>query len=295
MSRIADVLQKSRKERGLPDKGGDASDSGLRPIADVQIPWQLHDVQAGQTDGRSVPLAEKQMAPAALDKPADMPLEQRIAPIPTPIASRRTVTTIAPAPSEETVALARKVFLSDEGQTGRGRRVLFASVDSPGRSAAIATSLALSVARETPRSVCLIDLNLDAILHDSLQLEASPGLSDVVLQGMLADACTQQVLSAPSLQLLAAGSDARGLRATLQESRTRNRIRALLGIFDYVIAHAAPVTAAEAVGLGGLFDGVVLLVEEGQTSSDVIRTMAAALKEADVKVLGTVVDSRHEA
>src|SRR4029450_10169513 len=105
MSRIADVLQKSRKERGLPDKGGDASDSGLRPIADVQIPWQPHDVQAGQTDGRSVPLAEKQMAPAALDKPADMPLEQRIAPIPTPIASRRTVTTIAPAPSEETVAL----------------------------------------------------------------------------------------------------------------------------------------------------------------------------------------------
>ena len=69
------------------------------------------------------------------------------------------------------------------------------------RSGSIAIGLALTLARETSRPVSLVDLNLEgATLHESLQLEASPGMSDAVLQGMLADACTQEILSAPSLR-----------------------------------------------------------------------------------------------
>jgi Mrp family chromosome partitioning ATPase len=139
-----------------------------------------------------------------------------------------------------------------------------------------------------------VDLNLEgATLHDSLQLEVSPGFSDAILQGMLIDACTQETPSAPSLRFLAAGTDPRGLRDSLHETRTRNRIRALLGIFDYVVAHASELSTQELVALGGLFDGVVLVLEAGKTSPDEVRATAAALKEADVKLLGTVVDSRR--
>ena len=79
-------------------------------------------------------------------------------------------------------------------------------------------------------------LNLEgATLHEALQLEASPGLSDAVLQGMLADACTQEILRALTAIFSRPGRDAQGLRASLLESPF-SRNRALLGTFDYVVA-----------------------------------------------------------
>ena len=80
----------------------------------------------------------------------------------------------------------------------------------------------------------------------------------------------------------------------LHDSRTRHRMHALLASFDYVVAHAAPLSSADVVTLGGLFDGVVLVLEAGKTSPDDVRTTAAALKEANVRVLGTIVDSRQD-
>jgi Mrp family chromosome partitioning ATPase len=281
MSRVADALQKKRKEAGgVPDTSNELV---LRTMADVPDEWQLQG-----------PAPVEQPAVTKLVPPAPAaPPELRIAPPPTPIASRRRETSTAPPPDDEVVALARRVFLGDDGQAARGRRALFAAVGSTTRSGSIAIGLALTLARETSRAVSLVDLNLEgATLHDALQLEASPGLSDAVLQGMLPDACTQEILSAPSLRFLASGSDAQGLRASLHESRSRNRIRALLGTFDYVVAHAAALSTADLVALGGLFDGVVLVLEAGKGSPDDLRATAAALKEANVKVLGTVVDSR---
>ncbi len=282
MSRVADALQKKRQERGgVPDTSNELV---LRTMADVPDEWQLQG-----------PAPVEQPAVTKLVPPAPAaPPELRIAPPPpTPIASRRRETSTAPPQDDEVVALARRVFLGDDGQAARGRRALFAAVGSTSRSGSIAIGLALTLARETSRAVSLVDLNLEgATLHDALQLEASPGLSDAVLQGMLADACTQEILSAPSLRFLASGSDAQGLRASLHESRSRNRIRALLGTFDYVVAHAAAISTADLVALGGLFDGVVLVLEAGKGSPDDLRATAAALKEANVKVLGTVVDSR---
>ena len=281
MSRVADALQKKRKERGgVPDTSNELV---LRTMADVPDEWQLQG---------SAPVEQPAVTKLSRAAPAAPP-ELRIAPPPTPIASRRREAATAPPQDDEVVALARRVFLGDDGQAGRGRRALFAAVGPTSRSGSIAIGLALTLARETSRPVSLVDLNLEgATLHESLQLEASPGMSDAVLQGMLADACTQEILSAPSLRFLASGSDAQGLRASLHESRSRNRIRALLGTFDYVVAHAAALSTADLVALGGLFDGVVLVLEAGKGSPDDLRATAAALKEANVKVLGTVVDSR---
>jgi hypothetical protein len=278
MSKIADALQKKRKERGVSTDS--SNELVLRTMADVQDSWQLQ--------GRS-PVT--QPVAAAPTTPADL----RIAP-PTPIASRRSETYGMPLHADDTVAVARKVFLGDDGHAARGRRALFAGVGETTRSGSIAVGLALSLARETTRSVSLFDLNLEgATLHDSLQLEASPGLSDAILQGMLADACTQEIPSAPSLRFFACGSDPQGLRASLDDSRTRNRMRALLGVFEYVVAHAEAPSTRDLVALGGLFEGVVLVLEAGRTTPDEVRTVAAALKEADVKVLGTVVDNRQRA
>jgi Mrp family chromosome partitioning ATPase len=281
MSRIADVLQKARKEREVsPDGREHPNELVLRTMADVPDSWQLQ----GRPPGVQAPAT-----------PPVTPVELRIAPPPTPIASRRPENVATPQQDDETVALARRVFLGDDGQAARGRRALVATVGPTSRSGSIAIGVALTLARETGRPVSLVDLNVEgATLHDGLQLEGSPGVSDAVLQGMLVDACTQEIPSAPSLRFLASGSDPHALRASLADSRTRNRIRALLGIFDYVVAHAAPLSTADTVALGSLFDGVVLVLEAGKTSPDEVRTTAAALKEADLKVLGTVVDNRQQ-
>jgi Mrp family chromosome partitioning ATPase len=286
MSKIADVLQKAREAqtRGLlPDKRVD--ELVLRKMADVEVPWQLPGTPVASPPSVAPAVTQSAVAPAAV----------QIGPAPTSISSRRREPIAPPpAPDDETIKLARKLFLGDDGQAARGRRALFAAVGPTARSGSIAIGLALSLARETARPISLVDLNLEGgTFHDSLQLESSPGLSDVVLQGMLTDACTQETPAAPSLRFLASGSDPHGLRASLHDSRTRHRMHALLGSFDYVVAHAAPLSNADVVTLGGLFDGVVLVLEAGKTSPDDVRTTAAALKEANVRVLGTIVDSRQ--
>src|SRR6478752_1966803 len=126
MSRVADALQKKLKERGgVPNTSNELV---LRTMADVPDEWQLQG---------SAPVAQPAVTNLAPPAPAAPP-ELRIAPPPTPIASRRRETATAPPQDDEVVALARRVFLGDDGHAARGRRALFAAVGSTSRSGSIA-------------------------------------------------------------------------------------------------------------------------------------------------------------
>src|SRR6476661_10001416 len=117
MSRVADALQKKRKEAGgVPDTSNELV---LRTMADGPDEWQLQG---------SAPVEQPAVTKLVPPSPAAPP-ELRIAP-PTPIASRRRETATAPPQDDEVVALARRVFLGDDGQEARGRRALFAAVGS---------------------------------------------------------------------------------------------------------------------------------------------------------------------
>jgi protein-tyrosine kinase len=304
MSRIADVLEKARRERagGSPsDKQADANEPVLRAAGDIQVPWELKEGGTVAPVQSPAPgLGRLDSGPAAWDSGVgtlgsrlaarEMPVDRPAPTPPAPIAPRPGQS-VAPAIDDETMGLARRLFLQKDVAGGSAKRVLLIAVDSARASSEIAIGLARAVAREAGRSVCLLDLNLDGgTLHHVLRLHDSPGVSDAILQGMLGPACTQEVPSAPSLCFMPTGSRPEELRAAIRDAQTQEKVRALLGMFGYVVACAAPESKGDAAALGACFDGVVLVLDAHATTPEAARATASALTEAGVKLLGSVVN-----
>ena len=272
MSRIADVLQKSREELGRRLQTEPHREAlGLPSIGEIRVPWQLED--------------ERTFAPAS---PKIPPPRVNPASPPTPFPRAHTPVGLAPAP--ETVDLARNLFLA--GGAPRPRYVLFSAVDSGGASGPLAVRLALGLVQQTSGSICLLDLNLaGGTFHGRLQLDAGPGLSDAVLQGTPMEAWRQIVPFEPRLSFLAAGSRPRELRPLMRDRNTLGAIRTYLEAFDFVVAHGQPGATDDTAALGACFDGVVLVVETWPKSAQATLKAKAALKAAGVRLLGTVLTS----
>jgi Mrp family chromosome partitioning ATPase len=195
-------------------------------------------------------------------------------------------TDVTLSPDDETIALARRLFLTDHAGP---RHVLVGAIDAAGTSATLALGLAGALGREAGSAVCLIDLNLrGGTLHRRLQLRATPGVSDVIVRGTPVGECLQQVGSATNVSFIGAGSCAEQLHAALRERRTLSSIHVVLKPFGYVVAEASPGWPGEMAVLGSCFDGALLVGPAGTTSGKAARLVAEALKDAGVPLLGTV-------
>lgn len=282
MSRIADVLQKSREARirRFPSaKGAEPDELSLRPLGEVGIPWQLDDEVVTDEEVAAYEAAPVAPAPPTAAAPAVAPLPP-VAPV--PLRERQ----VNFSPDDETVALARKLFLTvDVGP----RHVLFGAVDPAGASATLALGLAVALAREASGSVCLVDVNLEGgTLHRSLRLLATPGLSDSIVNRVAVGECLQQVGSETTLSFVAVGSCPEKLRAALADRSTLSELHALLKPFDYVVAHAAPGATHDLAAMGDCFDGAVLILDAATTTGAATRAAAELLKDAGVPLIGTV-------
>ena len=282
MSRIADVIHKrardGRARRGSSEALPEPAEASLRTVDDVGIPWLLQD-ESGPGPRRA----------SEARTPAPVLTEARREVPPAPAQPERAP---VPAVDDETMDLARRLFLRKDGEGVR--RLLLTSVESPRGSADIALALALALAREPETTVCLADLNLDGgTLHERLGMEDAPGLSDAVHQRTPARAFARQVTGVAGLSLLTPGLQPRGLRPSLADAAISEVVRDLVQSFDYVVAHAAPAASADdAAVLGKCFDGVVLVLDAQATTPDAARSAAGALKAAGARVVGSVVHNR---
>ena len=77
------------------------------------------------------------------------------------------------------------------------------------------------------------------------------------------------------------------------EIRLRSRMAELREEFDYVLIDAPPVCSyADAVLLGQLADGVILVVEANSTRRDTARMAKETIEGAKVRLLGAVLNNR---
>jgi capsular exopolysaccharide synthesis family protein len=190
----------------------------------------------------------------------------------------------------EVIKLVQRVFAFSNSHAPRA--VVFSSVQGNG-SSEICCCAGEALAAQGSGSVCLVDANLRApSLHQLLGVGKLPGLADATVKpGPIRDFAVR--IAGGNLWLVQPGSLAVESQSLFASDRLRSRIGELREEFDYVLIDAPPVSSySDAVLLGQMADGVILVVEANSTRRETARTAKETFEGANVKVLGAILNNR---
>jgi Mrp family chromosome partitioning ATPase len=191
---------------------------------------------------------------------------------------------------EEAVKLVQRVFVSPNSHAPRA--VVFSSVEGNG-SSEICSRAGEVLAAQGSGPVCLVDANLRApSLHQLLGVGKSPGLADATVKpGPIKDFAVR--IAGGKLWVVPPGSPAAEAQRLFASDQLRSRMGELREEFDYVLIDAPPVSSyADAVLLGQMADGVVLVVEANSTRREAARMAKEAFENAKVRLLGAILNNR---
>lgn len=192
---------------------------------------------------------------------------------------------------EEITKLVQRVFLCSKNGNER-RTVLFAGIDDDNGSSLICASGGQTLAQQVTGKVCIVDANLRCpSLHRHFGLESCDGLADALLEARPIEDLAKP-LARGNLWLVPGGS-APPNPTTVSGSELLRGLGQLRTQFDYLLVNVPPVGAyADAVVIGKIADGVVLVVEANSTKRETARQVKASLEAANVRLLGAVLNQR---
>jgi protein-tyrosine kinase len=191
----------------------------------------------------------------------------------------------------ELVKLVHRVFLLPD-QEGR-KAVAFTGIETGTGCSSICAGAAEALAAQVQGPVCLVDANLRRpSLHEYFKVPNLLGLSDAVFTpGPIQDFV--QKLPGGKLQLLPAGSKASRLSGALRTEQLRSRVAELREQFAYVLIDAPAISGSpDAVWIGKLADGAILVLESDATRREVARVAKESFESAGVRLLGAVLNKR---
>lgn len=192
---------------------------------------------------------------------------------------------------DEITKLVQTLFLFPEAK--RPRRVVLAGTESGSGCTWVCAHAAEVLASQIRASVCVVDCNLRSPrLHQQFGLGNHHGLSDALHSS---DPVRQYAcqLSRTNLWLLSCGSTPENWQTLLASDRMRQRLTELCGAFDYVLIDAPPLGSCnDALVLGGLSDGVVLVLKANSSRRETARQALQELQAANIPVFGAVLNQR---
>jgi Mrp family chromosome partitioning ATPase len=194
-----------------------------------------------------------------------------------------------PLASDLMAGLVQRVFL--QPQQKPPRLVVFAAVDHGNGCSQIAASVARALTATAPGAVCLVEANFRSpALPRMLGTTNYQGFTDALLQqGSIRS--FMKPMGNGSLWLLSSGPIAADSSSLLAAERVRARFVELRAEFDFVIVDAPPLSRyADAIALGQLSDGMVLVLEAGSTRQDTASTVVQYVRSARIQVLGAVLN-----
>jgi Mrp family chromosome partitioning ATPase len=170
--------------------------------------------------------------------------------------------------------------------------VTFCSVQPAVAEGKICAHAALTLATSANRSVCLVDANLPSpSLHKFFGVSNQSGFSEAVTSDSMFRTQARQI-GGSNLTLITAGN-ARPNPQGIQAESIAFRLRQLRSHFDYVLISGPTVPdSGQAVFLGRLSDGIVLILEANSTRRDTTMRVRTELEQANVPVLGAVLNNR---
>ena len=189
---------------------------------------------------------------------------------------------------DEIAKLGQQLFLPAPGP----RRVVFAGTESNCGCSWICARVGENLASQGRGSVCVVDCNLRSPgLHQQFGSENHHGLSDALVgSGPIRDYAHRW---SRHLWYVSCGASAESGLTMLGSDRMRSRLTELRTAFDYVLIDAAPLNNCnDAIILGGLSDGVVLMLKANSSRRETARKAVRELQSANVRVLGAVLNQR---
>lgn len=166
--------------------------------------------------------------------------------------------------------------------------VITSAVPSEGKSF-VSANLALAMA-QLGRRVLIIDADMRCSRqHEIWKLENSQGLNEILENKIDLQTASKHI--ANNVYLLPAGVTPSNPFATLGSPRMNALIATAQQQFDFVIIDTPPVIyAADALVLGKLVDGVLVVVRPGAANSAISQEMKTLLTQSNQRVLGMVVN-----
>jgi len=225
---------------------------------------------------------------------------QSVEAVPAPQSAPTSVPAFLAAPSvitpvkqemEEISNLVQQLFLSAGANAPRS--VVFTSTESEAGCTWVCGETAEVFASRIAGTVCVLDANLRRpALAKHFGVENGPGLSDALVQ-MDPIRAFARSLSLPNLYLITAGNSTEAAQGLLTSDRMRLRIAELRSEFDFLLIDASAMSLAnEAIGLGSMSDGVVLVLKANTSRKQGARQAIQELQGGKAKVLGAVLNQR---
>lgn len=172
------------------------------------------------------------------------------------------------------------------------RRIVFAGNEPGSGCSWMCAHVAEVLASQVDASVCVMDCNLRSpSLHQQFRVDNHHGLSELLQQSDPVREYVHQ-LSRRNLWLLSCGNG-ENRQTSLGSPRMRARIAELSAAFDYLLIDVASLKESnDAIVVGGLTDGVVMVLKANASRREVARRALYDLQAANVNSLGAVLNQR---
>ncbi len=195
------------------------------------------------------------------------------------------------AADDEVLGLVQRIFRL---QTRKPPQVVvFAGIDHGSGCSGICRGVAEALASDPNGSVCLLEANLRSpALPAMFGTTNHYGLTNALLQGDPIRSFAKR-LNGDNLWLISSGSIAEDSPNLLASERLKARIAELRAEFEFVIVDAPPLTRyADAIALGQVSDGLVLVLEANSTRREAAQVAASSLRASNIDILAAVLNKR---
>jgi len=193
---------------------------------------------------------------------------------------------------DEIAKLVRRVFVAPVAEIPP-KIVAFCGVDEGAGCSWVCARAGEVLADQVPGNVCLVDANLRSpSLHGRFHVEKGRGFADAIKgTGRIHDLVRR--IGEGNLRLITAGSNGKEPNGALNPARLRARFSELRSEFDFTLVDTPPTSSyADAVLLGQLTDGVVLVVGSNLTRREPARAAKRAFEAARITLFGAVLNKR---
>lgn len=193
--------------------------------------------------------------------------------------------------ADEALTLVQRIFLPQSERPPQV--VVFAGIDHGSGCSGISGAVAEILAGKSSGQVCLLEANFRSPALPSLFGTANHfGLTNALLDDAPIRSFGKRI-AGDNLWLISAGSQAEDSPNLLTSERLKARMSELRSEFEFVIIDAPPLTRyADAIGLGQVADGLVLIIEADSTRREAAQAATSNLRSSNIKILAAVLNKR---
>ena len=194
---------------------------------------------------------------------------------------------------DEALNLVQRIFLMQAQKPPHV--VVFAGVEHGSGCSQICASVAETLARVVRRPVCLLEGNFRSpALASTSNITYDYGLADaLVSEEAITIFC--KPLAQENLWILSAGALDADSPSLLTSENLKSRLIELRDAFEFVIVDAPPLESfAEAIILGQLADGLVLVLEAGSTRREPAAAAVSSLRSSNIPILAAVLNKHTQ-